>query len=109
VILWDARTFERRATFALPSPPNTAAINDDATLVAAGDSDGGVTVFDVATGRDILHYAHTAAVESVAFGPLGLVSTSFDRHVIIWDIAGTADAVVTPSVTTHRPPDKGAP
>src|SRR5262249_21999465 len=59
--------------------------------LAAGYPDGGIGLWDVATGKErrVLR-GHTREVESVAFSPDGqaLASCTFDGTVILWD-AGT--------------------
>jgi eukaryotic-like serine/threonine-protein kinase len=57
------------------------------SLVVAGDMDGGITVWDVETRKEILNLqGHTAAVTSVAFSPDGkrLISSSADRTLRVW-------------------------
>ncbi len=61
----------------------------DGSLIASGDADGGVRVWDVSRQREKLVFqVGTAAVNAVAFDPTGkrLAIASDDRTVRVWDL-----------------------
>ncbi len=61
----------------------------DGKLLATGDSDGVVRLWEASSGREILTCkGHTNIVESVAFSPDGeiLASGSYDKTIKLWDI-----------------------
>ncbi len=61
----------------------------DGKLLATGDSDGVVRLWEASSGREILTCkGHTNVVESVAFSPDGeiLASGSYDQIIKLWDV-----------------------
>ncbi|MEG4285805.1 NACHT domain-containing protein [Microcoleus sp. A006_D1] len=61
----------------------------DGKLLATGDSDGVVRLWEASSGREILTCkGHTNVVESVAFSPDGeiLASGSYDKIIKLWDV-----------------------
>ena len=61
----------------------------DGKLLATGDSDGVVRLWEARSGREILTCkGHTNVVESVAFSPDGeiLASGSYDKIIKLWDV-----------------------
>lgn len=68
---------------------HAAAYTPDGSALALGDSLGGVTLWDVATGlqRKAL-FAHVDAVLAIAFSPDGrkMATGSSDGKVVVWDI-----------------------
>ncbi|PSB36823.1 hypothetical protein C7B69_04275 [filamentous cyanobacterium Phorm 46] len=61
----------------------------DGKLLATGDSDGVVRLWEASSGREILTCkGHTNVVESVAFTPDGeiLASGSYDQIIKLWDV-----------------------
>jgi WD40 repeat protein/tetratricopeptide (TPR) repeat protein len=65
-----------------------AAYTPDGSVLALGDSLGGITLWDIATGlqRKAL-FAHVDSVEAIAFSPDGrkMASGSSDGKVVVWD------------------------
>ncbi|MEG4055586.1 MULTISPECIES: WD40 domain-containing protein [unclassified Microcoleus] len=61
----------------------------DGKLLATGDSDGVVRLWEASSGREILTCkGHTNVLESVAFSPDGeiLASGSYDKTIKLWDV-----------------------
>ncbi len=108
--LMEARDYFRRARWHLPAlpagaPPHIArilgdgrlrhthwvqcvAFSPDGSKLATASQDGTVKVWDVETGRELVHYAgHTDSVRGVAFSPNGkhIASGGADKEVHIWD------------------------
>lgn len=69
--------------------PGRAALSADGSLVAWGEDDGGIYVYDVATRTTRPFRGHRDAVQCVSFSADGakLASTSADRTVRVWDLA----------------------
>jgi WD40 repeat protein len=73
-----------------PGVVTTIAFSPDGRFLATGQSDGGVKMWDVASGRETQTLSgHTASVTSVAFSPNGrwLASGSWDKSVALWEVA----------------------
>ncbi|MEG4009290.1 NACHT domain-containing protein [Microcoleus sp. Pol11C1] len=63
--------------------------SSDGQLLATGDSDGVVRLWEASSGREILTCkGHTNVVESVAFSPDGEIfaSGSYDKTIKLWDV-----------------------
>ena len=122
--LVEARDYFRRARWHLPAlpagaPPHVAHILGDGRLrhthwvqcvafspdgkkLATVSQDGTVKVWDVETGRELIHYAgHTDSVRGVAFSPDGknIASGGADKEVRIWDSATGKDVQTLPGHT----------
>ena len=71
------------------------AVSPGDRLIAGGDGDGLVHLWDMHTGREIAIYReHKAGILSIAFSPEGhiLASSSYDRTIRLWDI-GTGECL----------------
>jgi dipeptidyl aminopeptidase/acylaminoacyl peptidase len=80
--------------FESASKPGCAAISPDSRLVASGDSDASVTVWNRTTGKAIQPLlGHNRAISAVTFSPDGqqLASASADGSTRIWSVATGRD------------------
>jgi hypothetical protein len=76
-------------------PPPHGALSPDGRLLAMGWSDGSVSVWDLAAGKDVWRGAgHAGAVTCLAFSPDGtrLVTGSKDCTALLWDLSGVKAA-----------------
>jgi RNA polymerase sigma factor (sigma-70 family) len=93
VALWDLAKKQERATFTGQGQGvglYCLAVAPGGKLLAAGDGEGTVTLWEVATGKEIAVLAgHLGAVRCVAFSPDGkvLAAGGEDQTVHLWDIA----------------------
>ncbi|HQP27782.1 MAG TPA: caspase family protein [Syntrophales bacterium] len=68
--------------------------SDDGRLLAAGDADGGIVIWDAATGRErVSCAAHKNGVRTIGFSPDGrqIISTGDDGPAIVLDTAMGAE------------------
>jgi centriolar protein POC1 len=71
------------------SSVNTVKFSPDGTCISSGSEDKKVKVYDVRSGRVIIHFdAHSAGVTDVSYHPSGkyLISSSLDGTMKIWDL-----------------------
>jgi WD40 repeat protein len=95
-VLEVASRQERMHTEQAPGQPNpvplmTLAYSPDGTVLAAGGNTGGVTLVDVASGKEFGKFSgHRGPVQALKFSADGclLASGGSDATVIVWDAAG---------------------
>lgn len=86
VEIWDWQADEVVAT--LPTQPYTVAWSPDGDLLAVGEHDGTVSLWDSTSGSgELVLDGHTAPVRAIAWTRDGsrLATTSEDRTVRVWD------------------------
>jgi len=96
VVLLDRHTGASRALRGQSSQTLSLAFSNDGALLASGDLDGMVGLWDVATGAlKRLLRGHEEAVECVSFSPdqRWLASGSADKTVRVWDAVTGAEKV----------------
>ena len=87
---WNAETGELVNSYSFSSNIKHATYNSDGSILAAGDSDGFISLFDTKTNLKINKIkAHKLAVNHLSFSPddSRIVSASFDQTAKIWDVA----------------------
>jgi WD40 repeat protein len=92
---WDVATGKELRSFDWMNPESPLAVrmvafSPDGKLVATGDPEGAIRLWDAATGKEIgPRKGHQGAITSVAYSPDGktLISGSADRTVGLWDVA----------------------
>jgi RNA polymerase sigma factor (sigma-70 family) len=89
VRLWSTDTAREVGRFGTQQV-RALAYAPDGKAIATGNEDGSVTLWDVASGRELRRLAgHRREVNAVAFAPDGkvLASSSFDGVLFLWDAA----------------------
>jgi WD40 repeat protein/DNA-binding SARP family transcriptional activator len=91
--VWDGASGDLVRSLVTDDPArlDTVAISPDGSLIAIGDSDGGIKLIEQGTGEPVLTLdAHDGEVWGLAFSPDGtrLASGSWDGTSKVWDITG---------------------
>jgi len=108
---WSAPAKPLRVLSGAQSRVSSLAATADGRLLAAGDQDGHVLVWDVASGALLFRDdAHNFTVWTVAFSPDGslLASGAFDARVRLWEV-GTwrqAGVLIDPRLTNPEDRDR---
>src|SRR5262249_2066928 len=87
--LWDWTTSKEIKHFG-DRPVHSACYSPDGKTLAAGNGDGSVSFWDVATGRESRNVrGHEREINSITYSPDGklLASCSFDGDIYLWDVA----------------------
>jgi len=98
VRLWELRSGKQRLAFTLPvfgglwvGEPEAVAVSPDGLLLAAARPDQTVSVWDLATGKEVVKRGgYTMRVRCLAFRPDGkaLASGHEDGTAVVWDLVG---------------------
>ncbi len=91
VSVWDVRTGRQLVSW--PREEGrlaAAALAADGRSLLVGDGVGRLTLVEVATGQERLHFQHGSQIVSVDFDPTGLrvVASSPEAPVYVWDLVG---------------------
>lgn len=89
VKIWDVHSGKEEATLRPRTRVSSVAMNNNGRLVAIGNADHSVSLWDLATATEIRAMkGHTRPVESVCFNPdsTRLVTADADWTISIWDV-----------------------
>ncbi|MFZ6031384.1 MAG: hypothetical protein ACOYYS_27045 [Chloroflexota bacterium] len=85
----------------------TAALSPDNRLLAVGDSERSIWLYEINTNNLLAHLeGHAAPLQQVRFNPAGtrLLSVDSDNQIIFWDVAS---GKAIESLSTHSGPIRG--
>ena len=87
----EVATGEVRREIERGGPVNSVAFSPDGTLLAAGDANREVCVWNVASREALVQGAwvfHSTRIMSVAFSPSGshVASGALDEHIFLWEV-----------------------
>lgn len=110
VRVWDPATLRQQARFSTGTAAICVALSPDERLVAAGNTHGGLYVYDVSGKAPVLAGTFpiaTSAVYSVDFSPDGksLAASAYDGQIHLFDTSGDKVKVREPSqLAGHKTP-----
>jgi len=96
ILVWDVAGAKLADHFNIHAAPGSLAVVQDGTLLAIGDLRGGVSVWNLASGKRVRRYVgHEGAVLGIAMRPDGkvLATASHDGTVKLWPAGFPADKV----------------
>jgi WD40 repeat protein len=90
--LWDLATRSKLGQLGLTNSSSqdlSAAYSPDGKILAIGDDEGNVVLWDTATRTQLAQISDGSTVDSLAFSPDGktLVAGDYDGNVVLWDTA----------------------
>jgi WD40 repeat protein len=88
ILAWDTATWTPRYRLDVGAELNETAVSADGKVIAVGESEGGIGLWDLMRGRRIGTLAgHSGPVDAMAYSPDGrmLASGGQDGRVILWD------------------------
>jgi WD40 repeat protein len=90
LVVWDARTGQRRAEWPMPAWVNAVAFTPDGQVLATGDDESIVRLWGPTSGQGPLHTlrGHDRAISALAFTADGarLASAGEDKLIRIWNV-----------------------
>jgi RNA polymerase sigma factor (sigma-70 family) len=96
--IWDMTDGQLKGTFESPRTGTvfwSVAISPDGKSVATGNGQGGLLLWELASGRQRHTFVrHESQIVSLAFSPDGksLAASSVDAPVYVWDVAGSLES-----------------
>jgi len=105
-LLWDMATHRPIGSLFTTSPVDSLAFSPDGKILATGNDNGAIQLWDAATQQPITVFTATPGpITSVAFSPDGktLASATADHTVALWDVAYLADVVKQLCASAERP------
>lgn len=101
--IWNVSSLSSNATPLLVIPltdfehssEHALAFSPDGQIIATGDIDGRVWLFDPGSGRNLADFEHSGRIDTLTFSPDGktLASASADQTVQLWDVAGRSNRI----------------
>lgn len=94
ILVWDVAEHKVVDRFGIDAVSGSMAVVQDGTLLAIGDLRGGVSVWNLASGKRLRRYVgHDRAVLGIAMSPDGkvLATASHDGTIKIWPAAFSTD------------------
>ena len=85
---WETDSWREKPSWKIDQRANTACLSPNGNLLASGHTDGMVTIWEVATGRQLKRFdGHRRMVTGVAFSPDGklMATGSEDGLTKLWD------------------------
>ncbi len=92
IIVWDVAARKATATFRVGVSPTAVTFLKDENLLALGDAQGGVTIWDISSQRVVHRFVgHDKLVAGIAVSPDGqrLVTAAHDGTIKLWPVPAT--------------------